>query len=31
MLFTAVLCILIAEQIILQLEKSQNFKEKRFR
>lgn len=27
MLFAAVLCVLIAEQIILQLEKPQNFRE----
>lgn len=30
MLFTAVLCVLIAKQIILQLEEDQNFKEGRF-
>lgn len=27
MLFASVLCVLIAEQIVLQLEKAQNFKE----
>lgn len=30
MLFMAVLCVLMAEQRILQLEKALNFKEKRF-
>lgn len=30
MLYASVLCVLIAEQIILQLKKAQNFREKRF-